>query len=341
MRAVVAFALVVFATGSGAGVGAEPRGSDVAPQVSPSGRYLLYLRAYPSSRYSPPPRALMIANADGGDERVLVPTTERRFAASWGPSGLVSVTREGRTELLRPEDGAVVRTSPIPEDPVWSPDGRRAGYSRGRELVVVNADGTAARVVAASHRLGWVHAGEWSPDSTRLTYAIDLPHRDREASEVVRADGMGRRRLMVAPVVGTGLWAPNGRMVVLMAQGDLRRPARYEPPRLFVARPDGSRPRLLVRGHATDPAWSPTGRWIAYVRQIAGRRTRPDRWDLMLVRPDGSRLQRIAGVEYGASPAWFPDGRHVAISGGGRCRNLGIYRLDVFRRTVRRLTNRC
>jgi Tol biopolymer transport system component len=341
MRVVACLALAVLATGSGAGVGAEPRGSDVAPQVSPSGRYLLYQRVYSGSRYTPAPRALMIANADGGNERVLVPTTDRRFAASWGPRGLVSVTREGRTELLRPEDGTVVRTSPISEDPVWSRDGRRAAYSRGRELVVVNADGTTARVVGASHRLGWVSPGEWSPDSTRLTYAIDLLRPHHEASEVVRADGSGRRRLKVAPVVGAGSWAPSGRAVVLMAQGDLRRPARYEPPRLFVAQPDGSRPRLLVRGHATDPAWSPTGRRIAYVRQIPGRGTRPDRWDLMVVRPDGSRLQRIAGVEYGASPAWFPDGRHVAISGGGRCRNLGIYRLDVFRRTVRRLTNRC
>jgi Tol biopolymer transport system component len=341
MRVVASLALAVFATASGAGAGAEPRGSDVAPQVSPSGRYLLYQHVYSGSRYTPAPRALMVANADGADERVLVPTTDRRFAASWGPAGLVSVTRDGRTELLRPQEGTVVRTAAIPEDPSWSPDGRLAAYSTGRELRVVKADGTGAHVVAASHRLGWVSPGEWSPDSTRLTYAIDLPRPLHEALEVVRADGTGRRRLKTAPFIGAGAWAPNGRAVVLVAQGDLRRPGRYEPPRLFVVRLDGSRPRLLVRGHAGGPEWSPTGRRIAYVRQIPGRGTILDRWDLMLVRPDGSALRRIVRVGYGASPEWFPGARYVAISGRGRCPNLGIYRVDVVQRTAKRLTNHC
>jgi Tol biopolymer transport system component len=341
MRVLGSMALAVLAIASGAGAGTGPRGSDVAPQVSPSGRYILYYRLYPGSRYTPAPRTLMVANADGAGERVLVPTTDRPFLAGWGPGGLVSVTRDGRTDLKRPEDGTVVRTSSISERPVWSPDGRRAAYSTGRELVVVNADGAGAQVVAASHRLGWIRAGEWSPDSNRLTYAVDLPSPHREASELVRADGTGRRRLKVAPLVGAGAWSPSGHAVVLVAQGDLRRPMRYEPPRLFVVRPDGSRPRLLVRGHAADPAWSPTGRWIAYVRQIPGRGTKLDRWDLMLVAPNGSGVRRIVRVGYGVSPAWFPDGRHIAISGSGRCPRAGIHRVDVVRRTVTRLTNRC
>jgi Tol biopolymer transport system component len=342
MRVFACLALAVLATGSGAGADTARRGWDVDPQISPGGRYILYLRVYPGgSRYTPAARALMVANADGGGERVLVPTTDRPFAASWGPGALVSVTRDRRTELLRPEDGAVARTLPIADDPAWSPNGRRAAYSTGRELVVVNGEGSDARTVAASHRLGWVQAGEWSPDSTRVTYAIDLPRRFREASEVVKADGSGRRRLRVAPSVSSGSWAPSGRAIVLGAQGDVRRPTRYEPPRLFMVRLDGSHPRVLVRGHASSPAWSPTGRRIAYVRQIPGRGTTPDRLDLMLVRPDGSGVQRIARVEYGARPVWYPDGRHIAISRRGRCPDAGIHRLDVVRRTVTRLTNSC
>jgi Tol biopolymer transport system component len=251
------------------------------------------------------------------------------------------VTREGRTELLRPQDGMIVRTVSIPEDPAWSPDGRQAAYSTGRELWVAAADGSGAHVVAASHRLGWIKVGKWSPDSTRVTYASDLPATDRSASEVVRVDGSERRRLKVAPVVGPGSWAPSGRALVLLSQGDPRRPARYEPPRLFVVNPDGSRPRLLTRHHATDPAWSPTGGRIAYVRQISGGLSAVDRSYLMLVRPDGSGRQRIVQIGYAASPAWFPDGRRIAIAGGGRCPRLGIYAVDVVRRTVTRLTNRC
>jgi Tol biopolymer transport system component len=338
---VACLAAAALAAGSKAGTSAAPAGSDVEPQVSSSGRYILFRRVYRGSRYSPGAQALMIANAEGGGERVLVGATERRFEASWGPGGLVGATRDGRTELIRPEDGTVVRTSAIPEDPAWSPNGRYAAYSTGRRLWVANADGTGARVVAASHRLGWVRVGAWSPDSTRVTYAIDLRRRDREASEVVRADGTARRPLKVAPAVGAGAWAPSGRAVVLMAQGNPRRPNRYEPPHLFVVRPDGSRSRLLVRGFGGGATWSPSGRRIAYVRQTRGRGNAVDRWDLMLVRPDGSGRRRITGLVYGASPVWFPDGRRIAIFGTGRCPRFGIYSLDLVRRTAKRLTNRC
>jgi Tol biopolymer transport system component len=325
----------------GAGTSAQARGSDAAPQVSPDGRYLLYRRVYPSSRYTPAPQELRVASSDGSGERVVVGITEHRFGASWGPGGFISVTRDGRTELIRPEDGSVVRTAAIPEDPAWSPDGRLAAYSTGRALRLANADGSGTRVVVTSHRLGWVRVGEWSPDSTRVTYAKDLPRPNRVASEIVRADEAVVRRLKVAPVVGAASWAPSGRLLAMVAQGDLRRPNRYRPPQLYIARADGSRMRRLVRGFAGDPAWSPTGQQIAYVRQIPGRGNNVDRWDLMLVRPAGSAPRRIVRVDYGASPAWFPDGRHLAISGQGRCRVTGIYRVDVVRRTVTRLTNRC
>jgi Tol biopolymer transport system component len=335
--------LAVIALGAvrGAGTSAVPPGSDIAPQVSPNGLYVLFRRVYPGSRYSQGPQALMVVDREGGSERVLVAVSERRFGATWGPGGLVSVTRDGRTELMRPEDGLVVRSSPIPEDPAWSPDGRYAAYSTGRRLWVSQGDGTGARIVAASHRLGWIMSGEWSPDSTRVTYAMDLPGRDRAASEVVRADGTARRRLKVAPVVGAGSWAPHGRMLVLMAQGNPQRPARYEPPHVLVVNADGSRPHLLAKGYASGAAWSPTGGRIAYVKETPGRGSSADRWDLMLVRPDGSGQRRIARIVYGTSPVWFPDGRRIAIFGTGRCPRFGIYSVDVVRRTATRLTNRC
>jgi Tol biopolymer transport system component len=338
---VACLAVAAFAAGSEGGTSAAQPGSDVAPQVSSSGRYVLFRRVYPGSRYSQGPQALMVVDREGGSERVLVAVSERRFGATWGPGGLVSVTRDGRTELMRPEDGVVVRSSPIPEDPAWSPDGRHAAYSTGRRLWVSHADGTGARTVAASHRLGWIMSGEWSPDSTRVTYALDLPGHDRAASEVVRADGTARRRLKVAPVVGAGSWAPGGGMLVLTAQGNPRRPARYEPPHVFVVSADGSRSHLLVKGYASGAAWSPTGGRIAYVKETPGRGNSADRWDLMLVRPDGSGQRRIARIVYGTSPVWFPDGRRIAIFGRARCARFGIYSVDVVRRTATRLTNRC
>jgi hypothetical protein len=69
---VACLALASLAAGSRAGTSAAPQGSDIAPQVSPDGRYVLFRRVRPGSRYTPAPQALMVANGEGGGERVLV-----------------------------------------------------------------------------------------------------------------------------------------------------------------------------------------------------------------------------------------------------------------------------
>jgi len=63
-----------------------------------------------------------------------------------------------------------------------------------------------------------------------------------------------------------------------------------------------------------------------------------DLYFLMLVRPDGSGLHRVMRVQ-GAT--WLADGRRMLSSGNGGCRRGGIIEIDVFRHTVKRLTNRC
>jgi Tol biopolymer transport system component/imidazolonepropionase-like amidohydrolase len=87
--------------------------------------------------------------------------------------------------------------------------------------------------------------------------------------------------------------------------------------RLYVASADGSSPRPLTAGTASEhyPAWSPDGRWIAYASWDG------DAGHIMRVSADGSgtprRLTRQGGVYL--SPAWSPDGsRIVALRGQAR-----------------------
>ena len=259
--------------------------------------------------------------------------TEGSIDAKWTPDNLIHVTTGQDTTgqdtfLLRPEDGA--RVGPAHPAAAFSPDGRWIAYVTERELWVSSPDGSNARVVATAS--SWIGVGAFSPDSTRISYARPVSL-NLDVSEIVGIDGTGRVSLREAPVVGAGVWAPDGTSVVFVAQND---DGRYRPPKIYVARADGSSVRQLVEGFAISPEWSPRGDWIAYVAQV---RTRlEDRYYLMLVRPDGSDRHRVMRTESGT---WLSDGRRMLTSDHGNCRRAGIVEIDVERGAVKRLTNRC
>jgi Tol biopolymer transport system component len=196
-------------------------------------------------------------------------------------------------------------------------------------------DGSSARRVVLAPRFGWINVGEFSPDSSRLTFATGAHGRSR--SEVVRVDGTDRRLLKEAPVAAPGDWGPTGDAVVLTAQGDPAGPNRYDPPRSYVFEADGSSSRRLAPGFASGPTWSPRGDRILYLRQTPTRRR--DVYDLMIVRPNGRDRRRVVRTG-GAGGSWLRDGRRILSVGVGACRRSGVLEIDVFRRTVKRLTNR-
>ena len=86
--------------------------------------------------------------------------------------------------------------------------------------------------------------------------------------------------------------------------------------RLWIANADGTEPRRVTSGDASEhyPAWSPDGRWIAYVT-----------WDqdgghIRTIRPNGDDARRLTErPALFAAPAWSPDGeRIVALRGSAR-----------------------
>jgi Tol biopolymer transport system component len=332
--------VVVFAgLGHAAPRPVEP-GFDIAPQVSPNGSWLLFQRLYGGSRYSAPDTSLRIARADGTAERELV--ARRPFLdALWTPDNLVQVIlpqQDGSllTTLRRPEDGSVVRQLPVAPR-AWSPNGNWIAFVDDRGLYVAAPDGSQARLLATAPELGWIGAGEFSPDSTRLTYIVGGPAAP-DRSEVVGIDGTSRVVLKEAPVVSPGKWSPDGTAVVLMAQGDPGRPNRYDPPRAYVIGADGSNPHRIAPGFSSSPDWSPLGDWIAYLRQTATPTRDLD--DIMIVRPSGTDRRRVVRTG-GAGGTWLADGRHLLSIGSGACRRSGVVEIDAFARTVTRLTNRC
>jgi RTX calcium-binding nonapeptide repeat (4 copies)/WD40-like Beta Propeller Repeat len=335
-RLVAYFALASLVVLVGAGAAAAPAaqpGGDVAPQVSPDGRWLLFERLYGGSRYSGPDTSLRIARLDGSGERELVPR-RRALQALWTPENLIQVTLDDETTLRRPEDGSVVRRLAFSPQ-AWSPDGRWVAYVEGtRYLYVAAPDGSRARRIADAGNLGVARVGEFSPNSSRLTYALH-PALRPDRSEVVEVDGTGRRELRRAGLVSAGQWSPDGGALVFVAQADSR---HYRPPRVWVVSADGSNAHPIAPGFAAAPDWSPFGDWIVYLRQ----RSTPmaDIYELMIARPTGAGRRRVVRTNQ-ADAIWLPDGRRLLSVGYGACRRAGIIEIDAFARTVKRLTNRC
>ncbi len=241
--AFLAVLLVVVSSPASAATPARP-GFDTNARVSPDGRWIIFDRYFSSAnRYSPPLLSLRIVDPEGRAERELVPLSEVSIDAKWTAGNLLHVAPARETPfLMNPEDGT--RIGPAVPASAFSPDGRWIAYAKEGELWVSSPDGSNARRVAVAS--GWIYVGDFSPDSTRLTYSFSLTG-ETDASEIVAVDGTGRVRLKEAPVIGSGAWAPDSSAVVLMAQNDT---GRYRPPMIYVASADGTSVRRLVEGYA-------------------------------------------------------------------------------------------
>ena len=83
-------------------------------------------------------------------------------------------------------------------DASWSPDGTQLAFTRPRpsteDVVVVNADGTGERVLAANAGLP-----DWSPDGTKLAFV------GRSGIEVIGAMGRTGTRLPPGSAIRSGL----------------------------------------------------------------------------------------------------------------------------------------
>jgi Tol biopolymer transport system component len=133
----------------------------------------------------------------------------------------------------------------------------------------------------------------------------------------INADGSSLQRLTSPPALPASdvAFSRDGRLMAFS------RPRRVL--ELWLARADGSAPRLLVRGktEALAPTFSPDGRTVAYMLYEGETRS----YDLWTVSVD-SRHRRplLAGPGMQAFPAWSPDGRRIAYGG-----DRGVYVLKL------------
>ncbi len=259
------------------------------------------------------------------DGRVTQVTHDPRgfFASSWSPDGsrllAVQVERSRGTEdlfVLSP-GGTVIRriATRVASIARWSPDGTRIAFMRGRDLMVVGADGS--RLHVAARRALAATSLTWSPDGTRL--AIGTRIDGWKGIYIVPADGSSppvRVAVRLPPRHEWSLptsitWSPRGTRIAFEYRWSV-----------YITNLDGS-DTARIRHFGTAPSWSPDGSHLAFAGLY---------WNYV-VRSDGSSLRRIPGcVCIHAVPgwtqvlSWSPGGTRLAYSGGlGQHTDGGIY----------------
>ena len=172
--------------------------------------------------------------------------------------------------------------------PAWSPAGTRIAFVRGKDVYVIDPDGTGETKLTATER---PTAGplSWSPDSTRIAVS--------RGGDIyfVRADGTGETRLTTSPhAEDQPAWSPNGAKIAFVDESS-------SSPGINVVNADGTGAMRLTNISDTAPAWSPDSSRVAFIRDVG----------LWIVNADGSGVRHLGGSY--ASPQWTPDGSSIAV----------------------------
>jgi serine/threonine protein kinase len=246
-----------------------------AISISPDGNQFVFVRAYPSGE-----SAIVVANADGSDERVIA---SRQDDSSFGRA-------------------------------VWSPDGQRIACSGAQinakgsyhELIEINANGGSEKLISA-RRWGWIDDVFWLSDGSGLLITAD----DGEGSpqqiwEISYSTGDARN--LTTDFLGTysSLSLSKDSSVLVATRNETVQHIWTQPA------DDAGGAKQITSGAAADGwaglAWTPDGR-IAYSSIANGHQ------DIWIMDADGGN-QRQLTVNLGSNGAGLSvstDGRYVAF----------------------------
>jgi TolB protein len=272
---------------------------------------------------------LWIVRTDDGQASAVTDGRTKVWSPRWSPDGsrLYFVSnRGGNMDLWSQRMGpdAEPEDSPQPvtvgigiRHAVFSPDGTKLAYSRGREVANL------WRVpILEDRRATWADAQQLTFDEAFIEFVDVSPDGERL---LVSSDRSGNADLWMLPRDGGELmqvtreptpdwyprWAPDGQDIAFYSYRTGNR-------EIWVMPVSGGPARQLTDGQATNtasraPTWSPDGREIAFVRVGSG-----DASIYVMPRDGGKARQVTRRPESGWFPDWSPDGEWLVFGGQQR-----------------------
>lgn len=169
----------------------------------------------------------------------------------------------------------------------------------------------------------------WSPDGTKLAFAVKHGPRDDIVVLDVKRNAEVRRIRVGLNGLTTPAWSPDGRQLVFTGyDGGLSD--------LFIVNSDGTGLRRLTNDKYADllPAWSPDGRTIAFTTDRGPgtdfARLSYGNYRIALYDLTTSQVRILPQMEHGknVNPVWSPDGNALAfVSDRDGVSNIYLYEL--------------
>lgn len=244
-------------------------GDAFSPRWSPDGGRILYWRNRLEAGTQ-----VWVMGPSGSHKRLLLSSRRGARFPAWSPDARRIVFRadgaRGTLQLFIYRLGTHTITKLThagrrgwsADQPVWSPRGGRIAFFRytattAPELFTVRVDGTGLHRL--THTAAEELAPDWSPDGARIAYTRSKAEAPCDSDVyVINANGTSSRKLLDRGCDDMDpSWAPNGKRIVLSSNQSSQTPGFRKHSGLWTVRPDGTRPRLLLRGGGSDPDWQP------------------------------------------------------------------------------------
>lgn len=283
-------------------------GHSFNPVLSPDGTRIAYVHVTADTCENclvPPRYEVNVMNADGSQPRSLV-SVERPVLLSWSPDGRTLVYG-GVAHVLRRRGLGLPDLDSMSE---------MAGfYSLAYPLYEIKPDGDTPARLLAENAAGPLNKLEWSPDGKWIAYICRSPQEANKPRFHLCLSGTGEqaesRFLTDGAVSLEGYsWSPDGTEIgysVFDAQANKVHKDAYQ---LFVARADGSAPRLLTTSNdGRRPQWSPDGKTIVFCDRERNKSS------IDVINTDGTGKARLTDPKLNASdPIWSAGGKEIAFT---------------------------
>lgn len=307
-------------------VAAQGAGRAVQSTASASPKYRVLF-----NHFQAPTMTLFVADADGKNERALLPTSGLEYSPRYSANGqwiVYTAEQNGLADIYRmhPDGSGVQR---LTDDPAFDDQGALSPDGRTLAFVSTRGGGTAdiwlMDVASKTYRnLTKHHSGNfrpaWSPDGTWIAFTSDrdaLPatnpgrweHLQSTGIYIVKPDGNGLRRLTRKDgVAGSPSWSADGKRILYYETDEvgayMAKNATSRTEIVSIDLSSGERTTYTAsRETKLSPAWLSDGR-ISYIVRAAD-----DTAGLRIWYPSLRIVTLIPGVV--RDPSWSPDGTHV------------------------------